>query len=76
VKYITTSEFFRGRRRFPSMEKAQWETLEYDTLVDGIPFAAGSRFKRFETLNFGYVVFDREARTPEGWIPGRRVFRW
>jgi len=78
MKHMVTKDFLRGRvsRLSKGKGKVEWETLKEDTSIDGIPFAAGSRFKRFESANFGYVVFDSESRTPEGWVPGRRIFRY
>lgn len=84
MKYKSVVDFFPHspyvgrsyRRSTPKMNKAKWQTLSEDTSVDGIPFAAGSEYKVFETSNFGWVVFSSTARTPSGDIPGRRIFKY
>ena len=76
MKVKAVSEFFPARGKVRSLHDAEEQTLLEDTLVDGIPFRAGSTFKVFETENFGWVFFSSDAMTPEGMVPGRRIFRF
>jgi hypothetical protein len=59
-----------------TMSDAKWQTLARDTYIDGITFAAGSKFKVFETSNFGWIVFGPESLTPSGNTPSRRIFKY
>jgi len=68
------------RKRIIDMKAAIWQKLERDmTLCDSnncYQFSKDSEFKVFETTNFGWIVFHPDSRTPEGAIPGRRIFKW
>jgi hypothetical protein len=64
------------RRPLKTLDKAEWRTLEEDTMFQGIMYAKGSKFKVFETKNFGWVVFATGTRTPTGNVPGRLVHQY
>lgn len=63
-------------KRNISMNDAAWQSLTEDTWLAGCEYAKGSRFKVFETPNFGWIVFDQDARTPNGNIPDKRIIKW
>lgn len=66
-----------ARRRRIDRENADWRTLDKDTNFNGYEYAKGSRFKAFETENFGFVVFERStSKTPDGKIPGKFIHRF
>lgn len=64
------------RKKLMYLSNAQWQTLKQDTMIEGIKFSVGSRYKVFETKNFGWIVFDSKSVTPDGNIPGRRIFKF
>jgi hypothetical protein len=55
---------------------AKWQELEEDTFLDNCVYSRGSKFKVFETTNFGWIVFSTETRTPEGNTPNKRIIKW
>lgn len=55
---------------------SEWRTLEQHTWFNGYEYAAGSRWRAFETENFGHVVFAPGTVTPNGGIPGRHSHRY
>ena len=83
-QFLSTDEFIKRHLRFGQhwnkksikLEDAKFQTLENDTYVDGITYAAGSQFKVFETANFGWIVFKADSLTPEGHRPGRFIHKW
>jgi hypothetical protein len=84
MKYTDVSDFIKTHirtkqhwnKKVIGMKDAVWQTLTEDTYLRGIAFSAGSRFKVFETTNFGWIVFGPDTKTVDGDIPGRRIFRW
>jgi hypothetical protein len=52
-------------------DRAVWRTLDEDITFEGIRYAKGSRYKIFESENFGHVMFAPETLTPEGSTPGK-----
>lgn len=58
-----------------SLKDAEWQTLEEDTIFEGIAYAKGSRFKIFETEDFGHVVFSPGTLTPSGEVPAKLLHR-
>jgi hypothetical protein len=74
-------EYFFGpitgvRNKKRTLQNAQWETLPMNIWFNGYEYAVGSEYKRFESENFGYVVFSPDAKTPDGSIPGKRIHRF
>lgn len=84
MKYENISDFIKNHLRHKqhwnkkniSMQDAKWQELEDDTYLGGIEYAKGSRFKVFETQNFGWIVFEPDTKTPDGNVPGRRIHKW
>jgi len=64
----------RNKKR--SLEFAVWKTLEEDTWFNGIEYAKGSRYKIWETENFGWVAFAPDSKTPDGNTPGKRIHKF
>jgi hypothetical protein len=63
----------QNKRR--SLKNAQWQTLAEDTLFGGQVYAKGSQYKYWEGRDFGYVVFHKDSKTPEGHTPGQFIHR-
>lgn len=58
------------------LSDAEWQPLLKDTYIGQNVFPAGTQFKVFETINFGWLVLHKDARTIEGAIPYRRIYKW
>lgn len=63
----------RNKRR--SLEKAIWNTLTEDVWFDGYEYAKGSKYKFWEGKDFGWVIFDKDSKTPHGNIPGKFIHK-
>ena len=57
-------------------EFSEWRVLDNDTWFNGYEYATGSKFRVFESENFGHVVFDQNSKTPNGEIPGKFSHRF
>lgn len=53
-----------------------WKVLKDHAICQGISFAKGSEYKEFETANFGWICFKRDSKTPDGFTPGKFLFKW
>lgn len=84
MKYESVEHFIESHIRYKqhwkkksiTMEDAVWQELNEDTWLDGIAYAKGSKFKVFESENFGWVVFHSDSKTTEGLTPARRILKW
>ena len=63
-------------KRVIDLTNAVWQTLAADIWLDGCEYAKGSQFKVFETRNFGWIVFDKATRTPDGNVPGKHIIKY
>ena len=63
-------------RKLIGLPAAIWQTLDDNIWLDGCEYAKGSQFKVFETANFGWIVFDKDTKTPAGNTPGKRIIKW
>ena len=61
----------RNNHRKLGSKFSEWRTLEHDTMFDGYKYAAGSRYRAFESRDFGHVIFAPDSKTPEGHTPGK-----
>ena len=84
TEFVDLERFFKRNLRFKqhwakrniAMKDAAWQPLKEDTWLDGCTYAKGSKFKCFETTNFGWVVFDHDSRTPDGYLPGKFIIKY
>lgn len=64
------------RKKHLTLANAQWKVLDVDSWFNGIEYAAGSRYKIFETQDFGWVIFHSDSKTPDGNRPGKFIHRY
>ena len=74
-------EYFFGPitgRRNPklSIQNSTWQKLAEDIWFNGYEYAAGSEYKRWETDNFGFVVFKPGTLSPNGQAPYRLIHKY
>jgi len=50
---------------------SEWRILDEDTVFDGIPYAKGSKYRVFESENFGHVYFHIDSKCPDGTTPAK-----
>lgn len=62
-------------KNLTSTLKTGWRELTEDTFVGQFHFAKGSKYKAFETQNFGWIFFAPSARLVGGFTPARRIFK-
>lgn len=84
INHISLERFIKEHIRYQQhwntkvvdMRRAKWQELSEDIWMDGSSYAKGSKFKVFETQNFGWIVFDKDTKTVEGNVPNRRILKF
>lgn len=83
IDYQDTGQFikthmgkFRNGRYARKLSDTVWQELERDTYLDNCVYAKGSKFKVWETSNFGWIAFHPDTKTADGHIPNKRLLRY
>jgi hypothetical protein len=72
MKMLSISKMFLDK----NLKSATWRTLDEDSMINGISYAKGSRYKAFRGGDFGFLVFAHDSKTPDGDTPGRFIHKY